>query len=278
MANIDLRIVKVTIDVGDGNRKTYASPFQISVFGTKYANQLQNECIVTIENIDRDTQDFILTATSPFNLNYEPKYLRVEAGRESYGTQLIFEGNIILSQITQPPDIGVILRCMTGNYAKGNIVTQIQGARVPLSVIAKQIANDLGVVLQFEATDKDIPSYQFAGPSTNPIALINSYGGYNAFIDNGILVVKDGFIPIKGSVSFVNARTGMIGIPSFTEQGLRVRYLIDKDTRIGGAIELNSIQYPAVNGRYVIYRLGFEITSRDVPFYYIAECARSGPQ
>ena len=278
MANIDLRIVKITIDVGGGNKKEYSSPFQISVFGTKYANQLQNECIVTLENIDRDTQDYILTATSPFNLNYEPKFIRVEAGRESYGTQLIFEGNIILSQITQPPDIGIILRCMTGNYAKGNIVAQIQGGRVPLSVIAKQIANDLGVVLQFEATDKEIPSYQFAGDSVNPIALINSYGGYNAFIDNGILVVKDGLIPIKGSLSFVNKNTGMIGIPSFTEQGLRVRYLIDKDTRIGGGIELNSIQYPAVNGTYVIYRLGFEITSRDVPFYYVAECARVGQQ
>lgn len=274
MNEIDLRIVKITIDVGNNTLKTYASPFQISAYGTKYANQLQNECFITIDNLDKDTQDYILTATSPFNDDYSPKYVKVEAGRESYGTQVIFEGNIITSALTQPPDISISLRCLTGNYSKGSLVTQIQGGRVPLSTIAKQIANDLGVALQFEATDKTIPNYQYAGGSLGQLSVVNSYGGINAFIDQGILVVKDGFVPIRGTLTEVNEQTGMIGIPGFTEQGLRVRYLLDKDTKIGGRLRLKSEQYPAMDGDYVIFKLGFEITSREVPFYYIAECAR----
>jgi hypothetical protein len=276
MDNIDPRIVRISIDVGEGYTKTYSSPFEISIYGMKYANQLQNECQITIENLDKNTQDYILTATSPYNLNYSPKYVKVEAGRESYGTQVIFEGNIILASVSQPPDIGITLKCLTGNYAKGNILSRMQGGLVPLSVISKQIANDLGIALQFEATDRNIPGYQYAGNSLGQVNLINSYGGINGFIDNGILVVKDGFVPLKNSLTEINQSTGMIGIPVFTEQGLRVTYLINKETRLGGQLKLTSTQYPAANGSYIIYKLGFQITSRDVPFYYVAECARYG--
>lgn len=276
MSSLDLRVIKISFDLGEGYTKTYESPFDITVIGTKYANQLQNECQVTIDNLDKTTQDYLLTATSPYNLNYSPKYIKVEAGRESYGTQVIFEGNIILSSVSQPPDIRMTLKCLTGNYAKGNILSRMQGGLVPLSVISKQIAQDLGVVLQFEATDKNIPNYQYAGSSTSPISLLNSYSGINGFVDNGILVIKDGFVPIKNTLTEVNENTGMVGIPSFTEQGLRVTYLINKETRIGGRLKLDSVQYPAVNGNYVIYKLGFQLATRDVPFYYIAECARYG--
>jgi hypothetical protein len=276
VSSLDLRVIKISFDLGEGYTKTYESPFDITVIGTKYANQLQNECQVTIDNLDKTTQDYLLTATSPYNLNYSPKYIKVEAGRESYGTQVIFEGNIILSSVSQPPDIRMTLKCLTGNYAKGNILSRMQGGLVPLSVISKQIAQDLGVVLQFEATDKNIPNYQYAGSSTSPISLLNSYSGINGFVDNGILVIKDGFVPIKNTLTEVNENTGMVGIPSFTEQGLRVTYLINKETRIGGRLKLDSVQYPAVNGNYVIYKLGFQLATRDVPFYYIAECARYG--
>lgn len=278
MASLDPRIVKVSIDVGGGQVKTFSTGFQISAFGTKYANQLQNECQLVIENIDRDTQDYILTATSPFNLNYAPKFIRIEVGRESYGTTVLYDGNIINSSITQPPDIGLILKCLTGNYAKGSMVASTQGGRVALDVIMRQIATDLGVLLDFQATNKTIPNFQYAGPSLNQLTVINSYGGINAFIDNGTLICKDGFIPLNGPVTVVSAETGMIGIPTITEQGLRVKFLVDRQTRIGGGLQVISKQYPEVNGIYAIYKLGFEITSRDVPFYYVAECSRVDQQ
>lgn len=275
MAQLDPRVVKLSIDVGDGQIKVYDTQFQISAFGTKYANQLQNEAQIILENIDRDTQDYILTATSPYNLDYKPKYVKLEAGRESYGTSVIYEGNIIICALTQPPDIGIVLKCMTGNYTKGSMVSRIQGGRAQLDVIMQQIAADMGVMLDFQATNKTIPNYQYAGPANGQLSVINSYGGINAFIDNGVLICKDGFIPLKGAFTEVSAETGMIGIPTFTEQGVRVKFLIDKQTRIGGGIRINSKRYPAVNGDYVISKLGFEVTSRDVPFYYVADCVRA---
>lgn len=99
-------------------------------------------------------------------------------------------------------------------------------------------------------------------------------GGINVFIDDNTLVVKDAYVPLTNTLRILSAETGMIGIPEFTEQGIKVKFLLDNRTTLGGSLRIDSKQYPAANGDYVIYKLGFQIATRDTPFYYIAEAAR----
>ena len=270
---LDPRIVKVSIEV-NGVLKTYSSPFKLDASGTKYGNALQNEATVTITNLDKATQDYILTQTSPFNFNKTPKTCIVEAGRESYGTAVIYRGNIIKSVVSQPPDIGVTLSCLTGNFLKGNIITRNASGVTSFSQICAGISQNLGTVLDFQATDRNISNYSFGGGALNEVELLGSTGGVNAFIDDNTLIVKNAFIPLTGITRVLSAETGMIEIPVFTEQGIKVKMLLDNQTRLGGGLRITSNIYPAVNGEYVIYKLGFQISSRDTPFYYIAEAAR----
>lgn len=276
MDKFDPRVVKVTIEV-NGKKRIFASPLAITANGTKFANALQNECEIILENLDKVTQDYILTETSPYNFNRTPKTVTVEAGRESYGTTVIYKGNVVSSGVTQPPDIGVILKCLTGNFLKGNVIFGNQGGVVPLSTISQQIAQDTNTLLNFQATDKNISNYSYAGAALKQVNLLGTMGGVNVFIDDDVLVVKDGAVPLRNTLRILNADTGMIGIPQFTEQGLKVKFLLDNRTKLGGLLRVTSTQYPAVNGEYVIYKLGFEISTRDDPFYYIAEGARRRP-
>lgn len=270
---LDLRIVKVSIEV-NGVVKTYEG-VRIVAFGTKYANALQNEATITITNLTKRTRDFILTETSPFNQNRTPKVVRLEAGRESYGTELVFVGNVVSSTISQPPDVGVTLKCLTGNFQKGNILTRNYGSTVSLRQLSQQIAEDIGLALKYQATDKNISNYAFTGAALNQVEIMGAYKGINVYIDNNYLVVKDAFTPLANVPSRVlNLDTGLIGIPEFNEQGIRVKYLLDQKTVLGGSLQVTSEVNPAVNGEYVIYKLGFQITNRDEPFYYIAEAAR----
>ena len=273
MNEIDPRIVKVSIEV-NGKLKTYASPFSLTITGTKYGNSLQNEAEVIIENIDRATQDYLLTETSPYNLNRTPKAITVEAGRVSYGTAVVYRGNIVSSIVTQPPDVGVVLKCLTGNFIKGNIITRNQPGLASMSQISKQIAQDTNTILNFQATDRNIANYAFSGAAPNQVNNLNALGGVNAYIDDNTLIVKNAFIPLTNSLRILSADSGMIGIPEFTEQGIKVKYLLDNRTTLGGSLQIISKQYPATNGVYVIYKLGFQISTRDTPFYYIAEAAR----
>lgn len=273
MANeLDPRVVQVSIEV-NGKIATYDQIY-IKAVGTKYANALQNEMQLTLTNLDKVTQDFILTETSPFNPNRTPKTVRLFAGRESYGTTLIYSGNVTSTLVSQPPDLTVTLKCLTGNYIKGTVLARTHPGVTSLSEIAAGVAQDTKTILNFQATNKNITNYTFSGSSLDQVGLLGSMGKVNAFIDNDILVVKDGAVPIIGAVRELSSSSGMVGIPEITEQGIKVKYLLDNVSRLGGGLRITSDIYPAINGLYIIYKLGFEISNRDTPFYYIAEAAR----
>jgi hypothetical protein len=272
MAELDPRIIQIGIEV-NGRLKTYEG-LNLRAVGTKYANANQNECEVTITNLDKETQDYILTETSPFNRNRTPKSVIVRAGRVSYGTTQIYRGNIASAHPTQPPDVSVVLKCMTGNFFKGNIISRSSPGTVNLSQLAKQIAADNNLALHFQAQEKSIANYQFTGGSLNQVDKLSALGGLNVYVDDGTLVVKTINEPLNRTFRVLSAETGMVGIPEITEQGVKVKYLLDNTTKLGGGMVINSKIYPAVNGNYVIFKLGFEIASRDTPFYYIAEGKR----
>lgn len=271
---LDLRLVKVGIEV-DGIIKTYDQGFYIAASGTKYANPNQNECEVTIYNLDKNTQDYILSETSPFNLNKTPKKLYLDAGRVSYGTTRIFSGNIVTAAPTQPPDIGVKLKCLTSNYQKGKIVSTYKPATTKLKDIAKDVADSLGLSFLFEAEDKQVSNYSFSGGALKQVDKLSSAGQVSAYVDDDKLIVKEMNLPLANTLTVVNLDTGMIGIPEITEQGIKVKFFLDGQTVLGGAMRITSKIYPATNGTYVIYKLGFEISSRAEPFYWIAEGKRT---
>jgi len=78
-------------------------------------------------------------------------------------------------------------------------------------------------------------------------------------------------LPLANFITIVNLETGMVGIPETTEQGIKIKFLMDGQTKLGGLLRVTSQIYPALNGEYVIYKLGFDVATRDVPFYWIAE-------
>ena len=267
---LDQRIVRLSFEV-NGKIKVYEDLFIVAV-GVKYANPLQNEAQITIYNLDHDTRDYLLTELSPYNANYTGKSITLEAGRVSYGTTVIFSGNIIYASVTQPPDIGITFKCLTGNFLKGRTFTRQYGAFTPMSIIAAGIAADNDLDLQFQAADKEIGNFSYSGSALKQIELLAAMGQVNAYVDDGTLVVKSAGEMLRGKLTQMSASTGMIGIPEFTERGCRVKFLVDNKTTLGGGIQLTSELYPTINGLYIIYQLAFIITNRLVPFYYIADC------
>lgn len=272
MASLDLRIVRVGIEV-NGKLKTYDG-LAVTASGTKYANPLQNEAEITIYNLDKATQDYILTQTSPYNFNRTPKIATLEAGRASYGTSLIYTGNIVASKPSQPPDIGVTLHCLTGNFVNGTTVSSSYPGLTPLKTVSQIVANQLNTNLVFQTDNKNLRNYAYSGSALKQIEHLASMGNINAFVDNANLVIKTIGLPLAGATRVVNMSTGMIGIPELTAEGVKVRFLLDNKTTLGGSMSIQSEIYPAANGEYVIYKLSFEVSNRDVPFYWIAEGLR----
>ncbi len=292
MQALNDRIVSVTIQVGTafntystevstGQNKQPASAIGLAITasGTKFANSMQAECDVTIANLKQETRNYILTQTSPQNPNRVPKKIFINAGRVSYGTSLIYQGEILSATPSQPPDIILSMKCLTLNFQGGNLVSNTQPSPVLLSNVAQSIANNVGIPLLFEANDRTLGTYSFTGAAKDQINRLNSMGNVTAYVDNGVLVVKNFNVPLKNlPPRIISAAQGnMIGIPEVNEFGVKVRVLLDNYTTLGSKIQVISELNPAANGTYVIYKLGFEISSRDTPFYWNIEAQNINP-
>ena len=272
MADLDPRLLRLGIEI-NGELRFYEE-LAITASGTKFANPNQAEATITVTNLQREVRDFVLTEGSPFNRNRTPKTITIEAGRESTGYSLVYTGNIFRSSVSQPPDQVVTIRALAGQFQKTNIVTNSLPGVVPLSRIAGRVAADLGYRLDFQATDRTLSDYAFTGSSIQQVIKLDELTGINAFTDNNTLIIKNDLTPLTGRLRVLTPRNGLIGIPEITEQGIKVTMLFDNQTVIGGAIELESDLYPLLNGRYVIYKLLFQLANRDTPFYLVAEARR----
>lgn len=270
---LDQRLVRLGIEVS-GQIKWY-SDLAIWASGTKYGNENQNEAEFKIANLDRETRNYLLTEASPFNKNKSKKKIYLDVGRESYGTSRIYAGEIASATISQPPDITLTLKAVTADNQKGNVISRAQPGLSKMSAIAKQVATDIGAQLIFEAADKLLSNYSFAGAALKQVDKLARAGSVDAFVDDEILVVKDAGVPLANRMVVLNVDSGLIGQPEFTERGVKVTYLIDRDTTLGGAIKVESKMNPAVNGTYNIYKLGFEVANRDTAFYFVAEASRT---
>lgn len=279
MANIDQRILRVGIEVS-GQINWYEGSggmgLAIKASGTKGVTDTQNTADVTITNLSKDVRNYILTETSPFNKNRTPKKLIIEAGRVSTGTARLFVGNITKSSPTQPPDIGLIMTAQTGAFKKGDVVARSGKARENLSAIAGRVASDMEARLVFEAQDKQIANYSFSGATLRQVNALAEAGDVDAYLDDETLVVKDKGKPLKNRVKIIDNTTGMIGIPEATERGVSVKILYDLETDLGGRVDLTSELNPALDGSYTIYKLDFDLASRETPWYWEIEASRNG--
>lgn len=281
----DERLLRVGIEVEgqvrifEGNPQDGSTGFDIRVKGDKFGSLTQNETEVSITNLDQPTRDFLLTEGTPFNRlrNRVRNRIFIEAGRVSTGYHRVFEGDITTTSVSQPPDIITTIRALTNQFQKGEIVSAQALPMATLNDIAQSTADSLGVRLEFlSENNPQISNYQYNGSVAGQVNKLGSLVSGDVYVDDDTLVVKDATQSLPGRNRVLNLDNGLIGIPQFQEFGIAVTYFFDSFSTVGTQLELQSTIYPATNGLYTIYKLSFDLASRDTPFYYQAEARRVG--
>jgi len=275
VAELDPRVVILGIEDQNGTPEFFTG-LAIHAVGIKYTNDLCAEAEIQVFNLKKETRDYLISKTSPYKLNnFQPINLTLDVGRESTGTFRLFTGNVIAGTITQPPDIGIIFRSLTAAFWLAFPTAVSHPAVTPLKNIAQQVATSMGLSLNFLATPKNISNYSFTGGTYRQVSRLAEAGGVDAYVDGTALVVKDKGASVNQTPRVLNRSNGLIGIPQVTERGILAKMLIDNTVTLGSKITIQSDLNPAANGTFTIYKLSFDVASRDTPFYYLAECTRT---
>lgn len=270
--SFDNRLVSLSVTV-DGQKKTYDQNYDIRATGVKYTDGSLGECAVRIDNISKDDRDYLVTKTSPWIVPRNYVNIDLQIGRVSTGLFLLFTGQATAANPTQPPDIGLIFTSLSMGALLGNIGNLSMGPMSTLKTIAQQVANQLQVPLDYRAqSNPQVGNYAFNGALVKQVRKLNELGPVNAFIDNNKLIVLDSNPSAPtGSAIMVSPATGMVGVPEVSELGVRVRMLVRGEIKVGSYVTVQSNNNKAANGTFFVYKLSFEIASRETPFYWIIE-------
>lgn len=274
--SFDPRLMRVGIEIG--KEIIWVEGLMLEASITKVANATSNDATIKVANMTKNHRDNILTETSPFNKLGVRKRVIVEAGRESYGLSRIFTGDIINATPSQPPDISITLTARTNNWNKTQVTSKSYAGMISMQRNAQDIADSMELSLNFEATDRQIASYAFTGAKSQQLNKLGEIGRVNAYIDDDKLIVKDVGKAAKQSAQthVLDLSSGMVGIPELTEQGIRVKMMFEPFSRIGGMLEVKSIINPGANGKYIIYKMSYDISNRSEQFYTTVEAYKQG--
>lgn len=274
-ARIDPRIMKMEISYKD--KTTSYEGFRLAARGAIYSTGKQGKCEIEITNMAEGPRNELLEITSRARLDRsDPNgaQLILFVGRESLGFTEYFRGDLFWSSVSQPPDITVTVQALVGFRASSVVEVQRFSGLAQLREICAAAASSLGVQLNFTATGKQINNFQVNGSAWDTVAAINALGGVSAYLTGTELIVTDIGSPPDRATFTLSAKNGMIGIPEITASGIRATMLWDNRPSIGGRVRIESEFYPAADGEYDIYKIDFDLTTRDNPFYITFEAAR----
>jgi len=279
----DERVIKVGVTIG--GKTTYYENLDIRASGEVLFEGVPGVCDIRISNLTVDQRNELLTKSSPLYVRgtgqqvIQSEFAEVvlEVGRKSYGTFILYQGQVYASAASQPPDIAVLLKSVNSLTPLARTEAVSFGAQEKLSVICRKIAQLFGAELVFEASDRYVANFAYTGDVFHNLQKINRIGGIKAAYDSGAkqIIVINSSGARRGDVKKINQNTGMVGVPQVSSEGVFVQTLCDRDILIGGAVEIESVINPAANGRFTVASIGFDVANRDQPFYYNLWCTNT---
>lgn len=269
------RLLRVSVTVND---ELYIfEDYAITVQGAKYGSATQNETVIKICNLPKDIRNFITTEASPRTRvkNKKRQKILIEAGRIDTGYSEVFAGDIVSATAGQPPDIWTTFRAITGYFNKTQYVTTQSPQNTTLKKISQEVADSMGLMLEFTISDRVIENYGYSGSKSRQIEKLASLSESDVFVDDDRLVVKPIAKPATGNVFDMSVDNGMIGVPEITDFGVKVEAYYDGRVKVGDKMNLKSLINPAADGSYIVYKADYNLTNRDKPFNMTIEARTS---
>ena len=258
------RIIRVGLEI-DKKVRWYEG-LSIEAQIKKTTSPQENTATVVIINLSKETRMALATKTD--------KRLWLEVGTERDGIAQIFTGDITKVSISQPPDISTTIVCDTKTHERKQPVSK-SFKQIQTKAIATDIAKDLDLSLQFEATNKALLSYSHTGNKINQIENFKKVGGIDVFIDDDTLVVKDLKKAKKNEMVVLHKGSGMLGMPEAKEDdGIQVTSLYNPNIVIGGAVEIKSELVEELNGVYEVQAISYNITNKNEKWEMSLECQK----
>lgn len=192
------------------------------------------------------------------DLNSMMNRIRVEAGDYDEPLIEVFSGNITFAYIdtSNAPDIGLRITCMTGVLDAYRPTTPIswQGQKSVVQAI-REITERMGYIFENNGVPESLMMEDVTLVETdmNKIRKLCQSYEIDLYIENGLIAIAPQGAPRALTIPLLTPKTGLIGYPVPTVQGVDVRSLWNPNIRFGGLIRIADSVMETTNGNWRIF-------------------------
>lgn len=260
------KTLKTTIILGEGefagggNTKIfegYATTCQVTKAGLPEKNSAE----VRIHGLKMADMEQ-LTFLSFLPCEYRKNHILIEAGDKGEELSVVFKGDITAASadFSTAPDVVMKFQALTAGWSVliADSPTSVQGEATAASLI-EQFAKQAGFNFVNEGVTESVRNATFNGSPVQKAQAVADEIGAELLMDDETWTLQPWGKP-RGDAVLLKAESGLIGYPSFTQDGISCECFYNPRLQLGGQVKIESI-VPRATGYWKITKLSHDLAA-----------------
>ena len=261
-----IKTLKTTIILGEGEFEVGGNTKIIeglatTVQVTKAGLPEKNSAEVRIQGLKLADMEQ-LTFLSFLPGEYRKNHILIEAGDKGGELSVVFKGDITAASadFSTAPDVTMKFNALTAGWSVliADSPTSVQGEATAESLIS-QFAQQAGFNFINNGVTESVKNATFNGSPVQKAQQVADEVGCELLMDDETWTIQPWDKP-RGDAVLLKADSGMIGYPSFTQDGISVECFYNPRLQLGGQIKIESI-VPRSSGYWKITKLSHDLAA-----------------
>lgn len=255
-----VKTVRITIQLrkgefDNGGNTVIIEGLPVSVTVTKQGGEAKNKASVTVDNLKLETATQLTTLAFKRLETYN-NVIQIDAGSQGAELPTIFIGEITSAvPVMSDSKLSLKIEALAGYYPAliPSTPTSVQ-ENTTVEKLMKQFADEAGYDFENKGITASIANSVFVGSPIEKAKTLARQADVDLLIDDNKFTIQPFEAPKDGQIPLLSKNTGLIGYPSFSNEGINCKSVFNDKLKVGSYFKLESV-LPHASGEWQITKV-----------------------
>lgn len=255
-----VKTVRITIQLrkgefDNGGNTVIIEGLPVSVTVTKQGGEAKNKASVTVDNLKLETATQLTTLAFKRLETYN-NVIQIDAGSQGAELSTIFIGEITSAvPVMSDSKLSLKIEALAGYYPAliPSTPTSVQ-ENTTVEKLMKQFADEAGYSFENKGITASVANSVFVGSPVEKAKTLARQADIDLLIDDNKFTIQPFEAPKDGQIPLLSKNTGLIGYPSFSNEGINCKSVFNDKLKVGSYFKLESI-LPHASGEWQITKV-----------------------
>lgn len=255
-----VKTVRITIQLrkgefDNGGNTVIIEGLPVSVTVTKQGGEAKNKASVTVDNLKPETATQLTTLAFKRLETYN-NVIQIDAGSQGAELSTIFIGEITSAvPVMGDNKLSLKIEALAGYYPAliPSTPTSVQ-ENTTVEKLMKQFADEAGYSFENKGITASIANSVFVGSPVEKAKTLARQADVDLLIDDNKFTIQPFEAPKEGQIPLLSKGTGLIGYPSFSNEGINCKSVFNDKLKVGSYFKLESV-LPHASGEWQITKV-----------------------